>query len=191
MFEPFVVKLNLYELQVIQNFAEFSLTLNMEIVRRESLVKQYNSLDELAASDQSLLAAANEAMEQAYAPYSRFIVGCALRLQNGIIIRGNNQENMAYPSGLCAERVAIFYAGANYPNIPVLEMAITAKALDYQVKGPIMSCGACLQSLSEYELKFNQPIRTLLKGDNGPIWLAEAGTKTFLPFQFFVSELKR
>ena len=163
----------------------------MEIVRRESVVKQYDRIEELSDLDQSLLALAREAMENAYAPYSRFIVGCALRLQNGVIVKGNNQENMAYPSGLCAERVAIFYAGANYPGVPVIEMAITAKALDYEVKGPIMSCGACLQSLSESEVKFNQPIRTLLQGQDGPIWIAEAGTKTFLPFQFYVGELKR
>lgn len=163
----------------------------MEIVKRESVVKEFTSESELGSADQELLAEARKVMETAYAPYSRFLVGCALRLANGVIVTGSNQENMAYPSGLCAERVAIFYAGANYPDVPVLEMAITARAKDYNVKGPIMSCGACLQSLSEYEVRFKQPIRTLLQGQDGPVWLAEEGTKTFLPFQFFVEELKR
>lgn len=162
----------------------------MEIIRKESSVKQYEKPEELSAPDQELLRAAREVMESAYAPYSEFLVGCALRLANGLIVKGSNQENMAYPSGLCAERVAIFYAGANYPNIPIVEMAITARAVNYPLSGPIMSCGACLQSISEYEQRFQQPIRTLLQGDNGPIWLAEAGTKTFLPFQFNVPQLK-
>lgn len=163
----------------------------MEIVKRESLIQQYTSLSELVRTDQELLEAAREVMESAYAPYSRFLVGCALRLKNGVIIKGSNQENMAFPSGLCAERVAIFYAGANYPDVPIVEMAITARALDYELKDPITCCGACLQSLSEYELRFNQTIRTILQGHNGPVWVAEAGIKTFLPFQFYVQELKK
>lgn len=163
----------------------------MEIVKKESVVKQFDNIEELDQDDRLLLEMAKEAMESAYAPYSRFLVGCALKLRNGIIIKGSNQENMAYPSGLCAERVAIFYAGASYPDIPIVSMAITARAKDYELHEPIMSCGACLQSISEYERKFNLPIRTLLQADKGVIWLAENGTRTFLPFQFYVSELKR
>jgi len=163
----------------------------MEIIRKESTVFQFETREELSVSDQALLQAATEVMESAYAPYSEFLVGCALRLANGVIVKGSNQENMAYPSGLCAERVAIFYAGANYPNVAIVEMAITARAKNYPLNGPIMSCGACLQSICEYEQRFQQPIRTLLQGHDGPIWIAEAGTATFLPFQFNVPELKK
>jgi cytidine deaminase len=163
----------------------------MRTVKKESEVKEYALVSELAEVDQALLAEARQAMEHAYAPYSRFLVGCALQLENGVIVKGSNQENMAYPSGLCAERVAIFYAGANYPGVRIVNMAITAKAKDYELHAPIMSCGACLQSLSEYEVMQKSPIRTLLQAENGVIWLAENGTKTFLPFQFYVAELKR
>ncbi|MDZ4667149.1 MAG: cytidine deaminase [bacterium] len=163
----------------------------MRIVKRESEVIEYELASELSDVDQALLAEARQAMEKAYAPYSRFLVGCALMLENGVLVKGSNQENMAYPSGLCAERVAIFYAGANYPGVRILNMAITAKAKDYDLNIPIMSCGACLQSLSEYEMQQKSPIRTLLQVEDGPVWLAENGTKTFLPFQFYVAELKR
>ncbi|MFN5885776.1 MAG: cytidine deaminase family protein, partial [Bacteroidota bacterium] len=116
----------------------------MEEIRRESVVKRYASYAELSHEDVALLKEAKEAVHNSYAPYSQFYVGCALLLQNGVVIKGSNQENMAYPSGLCAERVAIFHAGATYPDVPVMAMAITVKAADFEVKEPIMSCGACL-----------------------------------------------
>ncbi|MCF8254426.1 MAG: cytidine deaminase [Bacteroidia bacterium] len=163
----------------------------MKIVKRESLVKEFEKVEELSQNDQELLAIAREVMENAYAPYSQFLVGCALRLENGVIVKGSNQENMAYPSGLCAERVAIFSAGAQFPGVAIVEMAVTARALNYPIKEPIMCCGACLQSISEYERRYDRPIRTLLHGENGPIWLAEEGSITFLPFQFDVPQLKK
>lgn len=162
----------------------------MERIRKESVLEKYNSVNELAESDRELLQAAKEAVNTSYAPYSDFHVGCALRLANGVVIKGSNQENIAYPSGLCAERVAIFSAGATYPDQPVETMAITAKAGGYEVKEPVMSCGACLQSMSEYEMKFKQPIRIILQGDTGDIYIAE-GLKTFMPFMFWLDELKR
>ncbi len=162
----------------------------MEEISKKSVVQKYASEGELPEEDRSLLQEAKAAVPTSYAPYSKFHVGCALLLANGKVIRGSNQENIAFPSGLCAERVAIFYAGATYPDVPVVAMAITAKAEDYEVKMPVMSCGACLQSISEYEMKFHQPIRMILQGETGDIYIAE-GTKTFLPFQFWVEELKR
>ncbi len=161
----------------------------MEEIRKESVVKKYDSYTELEEGDMALLKLAKEAVHSSYAPYSKFHVGCALRLKNGKIIKGSNQENIAYPSGLCAERVAIFHAGSEYPDEPVMAMAITVKADDYEVKEPITSCGACLQSMSEYELKFNQPIRVILQGETGAVWIAE-GLRTFMPFMFWVDELK-
>jgi cytidine deaminase len=162
----------------------------MEIIKKESLIQKYDGLAALPEADQVLLQEAKGAVETAYAPYSQFKVGCALRLSNGVIVKGSNQENIAYPSGLCAERVAIFYAGATYPDVPVESMAITVKARDYEVKEPIMSCGACLQSMSEYELKFNKPMRIILQGETGEIYIAE-GLRNFMPFMFWVDELKK
>lgn len=161
----------------------------MEEIKRESIVKKYNSVNELSVSDRELLLQAKEAVSTSYAPYSLFHVGCALILENGIVIKGSNQENIAYPSGLCAERVAIFNAGATYPDVPVVTVAVTAKAENYELKEPVMSCGACLQSMSEFELKFNRPIRVILQGETGDIYVAE-GLRTFMPFMFWVDELR-
>jgi len=160
----------------------------MEIVKRESIIQQFNSIEELNTVSKNLMLSAKEAAKNAYAPYSKFNVGCALLLENGEIILGNNQENIAYPSGLCAERTAVFYAGANFPNIPIKMLAVTAFAKSYEVNQPVMPCGACLQSMSEFELRFSKPIQIILQGNSGPIYVAE-GTKTFLPFQFFIKEL--
>jgi cytidine deaminase len=156
----------------------------MDTIKRESVLLKFDSLDELPVIDKELLKAAVDALKGSYAPYSEFHVGCALRLANGEIIKGSNQENIAYPSGLCAERVAIFHAGAAYPGIEIEAMAITVKSENYTVTEPGMSCGACLQSISEYEQKQKKPIRTILRGDTGPVIIAENGTQTFLPFQF-------
>lgn len=162
----------------------------MEQLRRESVLNKYTSVNELSDDDRALLEEAKKSVATSYAPYSKFHVGCALRLNNGVIIKGSNQENIAYPSGLCAERVAIFSAGATYPDQPVQAMAITVKAEDFEVKEPIMSCGACLQSMSEFELKFKQPMRIILQGETGDIYVAE-GLKTFMPYMFWLDELKR
>lgn len=161
----------------------------MEEIKKISVVRKYNDLSELEESDMALLKQAKEAVHTAYAPYSKFHVGCAVLLENGKIILGSNQENIAYPSGLCAERVAIFHAGVQYPDIAVAAMAITVKAEDYVVKEPITSCGACLQSMSEYEMKFNKPMRIILQGEVGDVLVAD-GIQTFLPFLFYVKELK-
>ncbi len=163
----------------------------MEVIKKEINLQCYTSTSELSVADRNLLAEAKEALKTAYAPYSKFYVGCALLLANGVVVRGSNQENIAFPSGLCAERVAIFYAGAQYPDIAIIAMAITVKAADYVVDKPAMSCGACLQSLSEYEMKQKQPMRTILQGETGDIYISEQGTLSFLPFQFVMDELRR
>jgi len=156
----------------------------MEMIRKESSLLKYNDESELNDSDRQLLLAAKEAVGTSYAPYSKFHVGCALLLENGVVIKGSNQENIAFPSGLCAERVAVFQAGANYPGVAVVAMAVTVKADDHVVAEPIMSCGACLQSLSEFEMKSGIRMRTILQGEKGAIYVAEKGTETFMPFQF-------
>jgi cytidine deaminase len=162
----------------------------MDIIKKESVVMRYTSEQELPETDLNLLHTAREALLGSYAPYSKFHVGCALLLSNGKVIKGSNQENAAYPSGLCAERVAIFHAGSEYPDASIMAMAITVKAENYVVKAPAMSCGSCLQSISEYEQKQDHPIRTILQGETGDIYIAEQGTLTFLPFQFKMDELK-
>ena len=162
----------------------------MEVIKKISTVNRYSDLTELNESDMDLLKQAKEAVHSAYAPYSKFHVGCAVLLENGEIILGSNQENMAYPSGLCAERVAIFHAGSKFPNIPIVALAVTVKATDYLVKEPIACCGACLQSMSEFEMKFNKPMRIILQGEVGDVLIAE-GVKVFLPFQFWLEELKK
>lgn len=161
----------------------------MSEIRRESILKRYTDINELNETDRMLLAEARKAVATSYAPYSNFHVGCALQLNNGVIVKGSNQENIAYPSGLCAERVAIFSAGATYPNEAVKTMAITVKADKFKVTEPIMSCGACLQSMSEYEIRFKQPMRVILQGETGDIYIAE-GLKNFMPFMFWSDELK-
>ncbi len=163
----------------------------MDLIKKESVLLKFGALQELPEADQDLLTQAREALKSSYAPYSKFHVGCALLLSNGITVKGSNQENMAYPSGLCAERVAIFHAGSEYPGVTVLAMAITVKAEDYEVSSPGMSCGACLQSISEYETKQKHPIRTILQGETGDIYISEQGTLAFLPFQFVMEELKK
>ncbi len=163
----------------------------MELIKKESVLQRYASITNLTENDANLLIEAREALKSAYAPYSKFNVGCALLLANGKIVKGSNQENIAFPSGLCAERVAIFHAGSEYPDVTILAMAITVKADDFVVSSPGMSCGACLQSICEYEAKQNQPIRTILQGETGDIYISELGTLAFLPFQFKMDELKR
>ena len=119
----------------------------------------------------------------AYAPYSRFRVGAALLLDNGKVVLGSNQENAAYPSGLCAERVAIFHAGAVYPNARIVKMAITAASDTNTTTAPIPPCGACRQSIAEYESKQEYPIEIYFMGETGTIHKSDS-LKNLLPFTF-------
>lgn len=143
----------------------------------------YDSVDELRNEDLRLMKKAVEAKQNAYAPYSDFKVGAAVLLENGVIVQGNNQENASYPSGLCAERVAIFYAGANYPNVKVKTVAITASSLNYVVSQPVAPCGNCRQVLKEYEVKQEEPIKLLLMGEEGKVYEC-ASIADILPLGF-------
>lgn len=96
-------------------------------------------------------------------------MGCAILLEDGTVVQGNNQENAAYPSGLCAERVAIFAAGANHPNKPIVKLAIAASPMDDSLHRPVPPCGACRQSIAEYEKKQENPIELLFMGADGPV----------------------
>ena len=129
-----------------------------------------------------------EARGKAYAPYSKFSVGAALLLENNEIVSGNNQENAAYPSGMCAERVAIWKAGSEYPNVKILKLAISASSSITKVDKPVGPCGACRQSLSEYEIKQKQPFPILFMGEVGEI-VKTASLSALLPFSFDSSYL--
>ena len=151
---------------------------------------EYESEAELKDADRNLLMEARDAMKSAYAPYSNFKVGAAVLLENGKTIRGNNQENASYPVGLCAERVAVFSAGANYPGIAPMAIAITASSTDFSVDSPVPPCGACRQALAEYEHLSGKPMRLILAGASGKIRIAES-VDSLLPFQFNAADLKR
>jgi len=128
------------------------------------IIKEYNNIDELPPKEQHLVKAAKEALEHAYSAYSGFSVGAAIKLDNNEIISGNNQENAAYPDGLCAERVAVFYANSRYPDIPVTCMAIVAKTASGITEEPVTPCGSCRQVLLETEKRFGKPIRIIVAG---------------------------
>ncbi|WP_431111232.1 cytidine deaminase [Winogradskyella poriferorum] len=141
----------------------------MKEVKIESTFKVYEDLSGLPDDIQQLMQSAIETRENAYAPYSKFKVGAAILLDNNEVIVGSNQENASYPSGLCAERTAIYYAGAKYPNAKVLKMAITASSQNQVTDSPIPPCGACRQSISEYEIKQDQPIEIYFMGVKGKV----------------------
>ena len=137
--------------------------------------------EELSEEDSRLRNAAINAAKRAYAPYSNFNVGAAVLLHNGTIVEGNNQENVAYPSGLCAERVALFSAGATFPDKPVRALAIVALK-NGKVQPTISPCGGCRQVMLETELRYEQPIRILLCGKDETILIASS--HDLLPFSF-------
>lgn len=130
--------------------------------------------------------AARSAASKAYAPFSNFFVGAALVLENGLIIQGNNQENAAFPSGLCAERVALFYAGAQYPGIAVNALVVYAYSEKFQVPEVLCPCGACLQVMAETRRRQKDPFKILLDSGNR-MYLAQ-GIETLLPFAFELRE---
>jgi cytidine deaminase len=150
---------------------------------------EYSSIEELNPADRSLLEQASEAIKSAYAPYSAYHVGAAALLENGRIVTGNNQENVAYPSGICAERVALFYASSQFPEVPVVAIAVTAKAKHFKIKSPVTPCGSCRQVMAETENRFHKPIRLIMHGENGKIIIVE-GVKNILPLMFTAEELK-
>jgi cytidine deaminase len=145
-------------------------------------VYEYTSLPDLPKADQKLILAAREAAKRAYAPYSKFYVGAALLLNNGEIVSGNNQENAAFPTGLCAERVALFSAHANFPETAVKTLAVTAYNSNGLVEGPVKPCGSCRQAMVETEVRFKQPMRIILDGKK-KIQVFE-GVDNLLPFAF-------
>lgn len=148
-----------------------------------STLEIYESTEELPEEVQDLMEYAAEARDNAYAPYSKFKVGAAILLENNEIVTGSNQENASYPAGLCAERTAIFYAGAKYPDVKMLRMALTAKSLNRRVIAPIPPCGSCRQAIAEYEVKQDSPIEIYFMGETGKVVKANC-LKELLPLIF-------
>lgn len=155
----------------------------MKILNFISKVTLYSDRSELSNDVNHLLEMAYESARKAYSPYSHFKVGAALLLNNGTIITGNNQENAAYPSGLCAERTAAFYASSQYPEVPFSKLAVISIHPDKPSDKPISPCGGCRQALLEYEEKFNQNIEVILASETGDIFVFES-IKKLLPFSF-------
>ncbi|MFD1015667.1 cytidine deaminase [Winogradskyella rapida] len=141
----------------------------MKEVKLETTLQVYTDINEVSEDIQTLMQAAIEAREDAYAPYSKFNVGAAILLDNGEIVIGNNQENACFPSGLCAERTAIYYAGAKFPKAKMLTMAITASSQNQLTDKPIPPCGACRQAIAEYEIKQDLPIEIYFMGAQGKV----------------------
>ena len=126
--------------------------------------REYESLAQLDADDKDLAQAAIEATAQSYAPYSNFNVGAAVLFEDGVVVKGANQENAAYPSGLCAERTALFYASASRPDKAMTAIAIAAGQNGELCKNPATPCGACRQVMAQYQTKSGRPMRVLLIG---------------------------
>jgi len=141
----------------------------MNDIKITSKFTVYKSSSELSSLDNNLLLKAIKARNDAYAPYSKFCVGAALLLEDGTIIQGNNQENAAYPSGICAERVAIWNAASQFPNLKILKLFISAKSKNNTVNKPVSPCGACRQAIAEYEFKQAQNIEIFFTGEKGKI----------------------
>jgi cytidine deaminase len=145
---------------------------------------EYERLEELSGTQVELVKKAIEAAGHAYAPYSGYKVGAAVLLGNGEIIIGNNQENAAYPSGICAERVAIFYAGSRYPGIPALSMAIAAWYDGMLQEEPVTPCGGCRQVLYEKETQGGVPLELILYGTRLIRVIRQATDLLPIPFTF-------
>jgi cytidine deaminase len=141
----------------------------MKKVDLTTSITVYDSIEELPNQVQGLMQKAIDTKKNAYAPYSKFKVGASLLLDNGVIITGNNQENAAYPSGICAERVAVWKASSDYPSVKILKLAISASSNSQILKEPVAPCGACRQTLSEYELKQKDKVEVYFMGEEGKI----------------------
>ncbi len=143
----------------------------------------YDTVDELSSDDKSLLNTAIKMRDSAYSPYSNFSVGAAILLANNEIVTGSNQENAAYPSGMCAERVAVYSAGALYPDVSITKIAISASSSNKTVNQPVGPCGSCRQAIAEYEFKQEIPIQLLFMGEKGKI-IKTNSLRDLLPLSF-------
>lgn len=161
----------------------------MKEIQLEFKVCIYHSLEELPQRSQQLILLAREAAKGAYAPYSGYRVGASVLLENGEIVNGSNQENAAYPSGLCAERTALFYASARFPGVAVVALAVTTLSNEMLPGDFAKPCGGCRQVIAEYEDLSGKPIEIILDGSSA-ITVVN-GIDTLLPFRFKKEDLGR
>ena len=150
----------------------------------------YQSINELKSKDQNLLKSAEQILKKSYSVYSGFSVGASALLSDGQIISANNQENIAYPSSMCAERVLFYYCKSNFPECIIEKVAISVKAVEKIIDKPITPCGACRQVMFEYENNQNNKIKILLKGEEGNVYEIDSITD-LLPLGFQADVLKR
>lgn len=162
----------------------------MKIVKLHIQIEEYDHISDLNAEDRLLLEKAWKACDTAYAPYSKFNVGAAVSLANGEIISGNNQENAAYPSGLCAERVAMYYASAKYPGIAMKAIAVAVKSEIVKLDEPASPCGSCRQVMAEYEHLYKSKMRVILGSPHTKIQILN-GIDNLLPLSFYAEGLKK
>lgn len=155
----------------------------MKKIQHTTTFTVYETIDELSSKEASLMSEAIKMRETAYAPYSNFSVGAAILLDNGKTVTGSNQENAAYPSGMCAERVAIYSAGALYPKATIIQIAISASSTKKIIDKPVGPCGSCRQAIAEYEFKQDSPIQLLFMGEKGQI-VKTTSLKDLLPLSF-------
>lgn len=157
------------------------------IERKIEAIFRIFEMDELSEEDRQLVESAKNATSGSYAPYSKFHVGAAVRLEDGTVVIGSNQENAAYPSGLCAERTALFAASAQHPDVPVVALAIAARKGKRFLPQPVSPCGACRQVISGVEERYRRPIRILLYGTEGT--LVSEGITPLLPLRFVENDM--
>jgi len=162
----------------------------MKKVEHQFNYLEYQKENDLPEEKLILVNRAEEISSQAYAPYSLFKVGAAIRFEDDSILTGNNQENVAYPSGLCAERVALFYAKSQFPELKIKEIAITASCDKFDVTEPVTPCGSCRQALLEYENNQGSPIEVILSGGQSSNVVVIESVKDLLPLSFKESKLR-
>ena len=160
----------------------------MKESRYEFSYEVYNDISQLNERDAWLLTEARNVTKEAYAPYSNFHVGAVAILSNGEIVAGTNQENAAYPVGICAERVLLGSVATMHPNIPIESLAISYEGDGIKSDHPISPCGMCRQALLEYENRLNKPIRLILSGQEGKVFVIKS-SNLLLPFAFTSKEL--
>ena len=164
---------------------------NMKFMKKETLHLDYevfDTIDELSNEDAFLLREAGEATKNSYAPYSKFRVGAVARMGNGELVSGSNQENASYPAGICAERVLLSTASSLYPGIPIKTIAVSYRSTEVKSDHPIAPCGICRQSLQEFRERVKQPIRLILGGLEGKVYIIDDAS-ALMPFAFDGKEL--
>ena len=160
----------------------------MENRELKSNLVVYNSVDELTGADAKLVEIAKGVLDNSYSPYSNFKVAAAVLLENGETLTGTNQENAAFPVGICAEGTVLSTASSLYPNIPISKIAITVKSPHYKANHPVAPCGICRQRLLEYENRFKANIEIIMTGEEGEVFSVKS-VKDILPLSFSGADL--